>query len=64
VKAGESLDFPVGKDRQAYMVLIEGAVGVGGVKLDARDAVEITEEDVTVSASEDAHILVVEMAKG
>ncbi|MDR1292457.1 MAG: pirin family protein [Clostridiales Family XIII bacterium] len=63
VKAGESIGFPVGKGRQAYMVLIEGAAEVGGVELEARDAVEITEEDVTVKASEDAHMLVIEMAR-
>jgi hypothetical protein len=45
------------------MVLIEGAAEVGGVELEARDAVEITEEDVTVKASEDAHMLVIEMAR-
>jgi redox-sensitive bicupin YhaK (pirin superfamily) len=63
VKAGERLDFPVGKDRQAYMVLIEGEAEAGGIRLKARDAVEITEEDVTVKAVEDAHLLVIEMAK-
>jgi redox-sensitive bicupin YhaK (pirin superfamily) len=45
------------------MVLIEGAAEIGGASLAARDAVEITEEDVTVKASEDAHLLVIEMAK-
>jgi redox-sensitive bicupin YhaK (pirin superfamily) len=64
IKAGESLDFPVGEGRQAYMVLIEGAATIGGASLAARDAAEITEEDVTVSASKDAHMLVIEMAKG
>jgi redox-sensitive bicupin YhaK (pirin superfamily) len=63
IKAGESLDFPVGADRQAYMVLIEGDAEVGEILLEARDAAEITSEDVTVSASEDAHILVIEMAR-
>jgi redox-sensitive bicupin YhaK (pirin superfamily) len=63
VKAGESLDFPVGAERQAYMVLIEGSAEVGGVSLSSRDAVEITSEDVTVAASSDSHILVIEMAR-
>jgi redox-sensitive bicupin YhaK (pirin superfamily) len=62
--AGESLDFPVGEGRQAYMVLIEGEAGVGGAELVARDAVEITEEDVTVNPVKDSHLLVIEMAKG
>jgi redox-sensitive bicupin YhaK (pirin superfamily) len=64
VKAGEHLDFPVGENRQAYMVLIEGEAEIGGAHLKARDAVEITEENVTVNAAEDSHLLVIEMAKG
>jgi redox-sensitive bicupin YhaK (pirin superfamily) len=63
VKAGESLDFVVDEGRQAYLILIEGEAEVGGALLKARDAVEITEENVTVKAAEDAHVLVLEMAK-
>jgi redox-sensitive bicupin YhaK (pirin superfamily) len=62
LKEGERLDFPVAAGRQAYMVLIEGEASVGGVRLAARDAAEITEEDVTVHASADSHLLVIEMA--
>jgi redox-sensitive bicupin YhaK (pirin superfamily) len=63
IKSDESVDFPVGEGRQAYMVLIEGEAEVGGVYLGERDAAEIVEEDVTVSTSRRAHILVIEMAK-
>jgi redox-sensitive bicupin YhaK (pirin superfamily) len=63
LKGGESLDFSVAEGRQAYMILIEGGAGINGVKLDARDAAEITEEDVTVHASVDSHLLVIEMSK-
>jgi redox-sensitive bicupin YhaK (pirin superfamily) len=65
VRTGESLDFAVGDGRQAYMVLIEGEAKVGDIWLGARDAAEIVEENVTVSATEDySHLLVIEMAKG
>ena len=60
---GESIDFHVGKDRQAYMVLAEGRAQVEGIALDKRDAVEIIEQDVAVRAGEGAHIVVIEMAK-
>lgn len=59
---GRSLDFKVGQGRQAYMVLIEGAATVNGVTLQQRDALEIIEEDVVITAQDSAHVLVIEMA--
>jgi redox-sensitive bicupin YhaK (pirin superfamily) len=61
--AGVALDFKVAQDRQAYMVLIEGGASVGGVIMRARDALEIIEEDISVTAGEYAHVIVIEMAK-
>lgn len=61
--AGKTLDFPVKEGRQAYLVLIEGEADINGVALHMRDALEIVEENITVSAKEDAHLFVVEMAK-
>jgi redox-sensitive bicupin YhaK (pirin superfamily) len=61
INAGDSLDFPLAPDRQAYMVLIEGTAVIGGETLAARDALEITGESVSVEASEDSHLLVIEM---
>jgi redox-sensitive bicupin YhaK (pirin superfamily) len=67
---GAELTFPVASGRQAYLVLIEGEAEVSGLKLQARDAAEIVEEDIHVRAgagsdtgSEEAHLLVIEMAK-
>jgi redox-sensitive bicupin YhaK (pirin superfamily) len=56
-----SLPFAVAKGRQAYLVVAEGKARVDGIGLHARDAIEITEQDVTVTAEEDAHIVVIEM---
>ena len=60
---GNSLEFKVGKGRQAYMALMEGSVTVNGVDVWERDALEIIEEDVVITASKDAHLLMFEMEK-
>jgi len=61
---GQELSFKIGPGRQAYLVLIEGAVEIGGNKLGKRDALEIVEEDIVVKAVEPSHMLIIEMAKG
>ena len=63
IAQGNSLDFKVGPGRQAYMILVEGEAEVDGIRLHARDALEITEEDISVKAIETAHVVVIEMAK-
>jgi redox-sensitive bicupin YhaK (pirin superfamily) len=63
LEPGKTLDFAVGKDRQAYMVLVEGRADVNGIPLSMRDAVEITEENITITPQEDAHMVIIEMAK-
>ena len=63
LSAGQSLPFEVAAGRQAYMVLFEGSASVNDVNLNEKDAVEIVEENVTLTAKEDAHVLVLEMAK-
>lgn len=63
IKAGESLDFKVGKDRQAYLAIIEGNAKVKDVFMKMRDALEITEEDITLQALDDTHAVIMEMKK-
>ncbi|MDR1873855.1 MAG: pirin family protein [Synergistaceae bacterium] len=63
IDAGRKLDFGVGAGRQAYLVMIEGSADVGAVTLATRDALEITEEDVAIVPAEQAHVLIIEMAK-
>ena len=58
-----ALDFPVGPGRQAYLVLIDGAADINGIRLSTRDALEIVEENITVVPQSLAHCLIIEMAK-
>ena len=60
---GKSIDFKVGKGRQAYLVMIEGSADINGVKVDMRDGMEIVEENITIKPDDMAHVLVIEMAK-
>jgi redox-sensitive bicupin YhaK (pirin superfamily) len=69
ISAGKSLAFEIAEDRQAYLVLIEGSAKITGAgsgqstDLAMRDAAEITGESIAVSAAEESHILVIEMAR-
>ncbi|MCL2745509.1 MAG: pirin family protein [Coriobacteriia bacterium] len=61
---GKTTEFKVEKDRQAYLVLLEGKVIVNGdVQLSARDALEIIEEDITITADQESHLYLIEMQK-
>jgi redox-sensitive bicupin YhaK (pirin superfamily) len=64
LEQGKSLDFPVEPGRQAYLVLIEGAAEINGITLNMRDALEIQEENISLTARETSHVLIIEMAKG
>jgi len=59
----KEISFPVNKGRQAYMVQIEGSSTVNNITLNAKDAVEIVEEDILIYANESSHILMIEMEK-
>jgi redox-sensitive bicupin YhaK (pirin superfamily) len=62
---GSQLPFEVGPGRQAYLVVGEGKARVNGIGLHTRDALEITEEDIVIEAiEENAHLVIIEMAKG
>ncbi len=60
---GREISFPVEANRQAYLVQIEGTSTINGVVLNARDAMEIKEENITILANELSHFLVIEMGK-
>jgi quercetin 2,3-dioxygenase len=63
LKAGETTEYVLGKDRHAYLVPAVGAVEVNGVRLNARDGAAVTDEDVLrVTALEDAEIVLVDAA--
>ncbi|GAA0207907.1 redox-sensitive bicupin YhaK (pirin superfamily) [Brevundimonas nasdae] len=63
LKAGDSVDYPVGATRRAYLVASLGEIEVNGVKLNPRDGAAIAEEDViTVKALTDAEVVLVDAA--
>jgi redox-sensitive bicupin YhaK (pirin superfamily) len=63
LKAGESTDYALGKDRRAYLVPAKGSVEINGVKLDARDGAAVADVDVLkVTALDDAEIVLVDTA--
>ena len=57
------INFQVGAGRQAYLVQIEGNSTINGLSLDARDALEIAEEEINIKADETSHFLVIQMEK-
>lgn len=64
LKAGESTTYALGKDRSGYLVPAVGTVEVNGVKLNARDGAGIKDEEViTVTALEDAELVLVDAAQ-
>ena len=59
--AGESVTYETGKDRHLYLVPATGSVRIEDVEAKARDGVAITDrESVTVTALEDAEIVLVD----
>jgi hypothetical protein len=60
--AEKSLDFEVGRNRQAYLVQIEGESLINGLRIETRDAVESVGESLHIQSVTKSHILVVEMA--
>jgi redox-sensitive bicupin YhaK (pirin superfamily) len=63
LKAGETVEYPLGKARHAYLVPAVGAIEVNGVRLNARDGAAVKDEDVLrVTALEDAEIVLVDAA--
>ncbi len=63
LKAGDSATYPLGAARNGYLVPAVGAVEVNGVRIDTRDGAAISgEETVTITALEDAEIVLVDAA--
>lgn len=60
IKAGESLSYEIGATRHAYMVPATGAIEIGGQRANARDGVAIGEGVITITAIEDAEIVLVD----
>jgi redox-sensitive bicupin YhaK (pirin superfamily) len=61
LKAGESAELSLDPGRHAYLVAVNGAVLINGVRAEPRDGVAITgEERVTIEALNDAEIVLVD----
>ena len=58
---GKSLELPLPKNRQCYIVQIEGASVINGVSLKERDSLEAIEEMLKVEAIDLSHLLFIEM---
>jgi redox-sensitive bicupin YhaK (pirin superfamily) len=63
LKAGQSVDYPLGLDRRGYLVPAVGAVEIDGVRVGPRDGAAISKvETVRIRALEDAEIVLVDAA--
>jgi redox-sensitive bicupin YhaK (pirin superfamily) len=60
IKAGDSLEYAIGTNRHAYMVPATGAIEIDGHRAQARDGVAIGEGVITITAIEDAEIVLVD----
>ena len=63
LEEGKTATFNVDKNRQAYLVQIEGNSIINSVELNEKDAMEIVEENLTINAKSNSHFLVLEMRK-
>ena len=63
LKAGESVTYPLGAHRHAYLVPAVGEIEVNGVRVPARDGLAATEvEALTITALSDAEVVLVDAA--
>lgn len=63
LKAGESAEYAIGKDRKAYLVPAVGAIRIEDVQINARDGAAISDvEVIRVTAVEDSEIVMVDAA--
>ena len=61
LKAGETVQYPLGKERFAYLVPATGRIEVDGAALNARDGAAIRDvEAFTVTALEDSEVVLVD----
>jgi redox-sensitive bicupin YhaK (pirin superfamily) len=63
LKAGEVAEYPLGRDRKAYLVPATGAIEIENVRVNARDGAAISDTDVLrIIAVEDSEIVLVDAA--
>ncbi|MGN6595660.1 pirin family protein [Sphingopyxis terrae] len=63
LRAGETAEYPLGKDRRAYLVPATGAIRIDDVRVNVRDGAAISDLDVIrITAIEDSEIVIVDAA--
>ena len=63
LQAGETVEYPLGKARKAYLVPATGAVEIENVRVNARDGAAISDTDVLrVTALEQSEIVLVDVS--
>jgi quercetin 2,3-dioxygenase len=63
LRAGETVDYRLGRERHGYLVPTKGSVEVNGVRIDAHDGAAIRdEESLRVRALDDAELVLVDAA--
>ncbi|OUI92511.1 pirin [Acetobacter indonesiensis] len=61
LKQGQTISYPLGKDRLAYLVVAKGEITIEGKTLHERDGAAIADMDsVTLTADADAELVMVE----
>jgi redox-sensitive bicupin YhaK (pirin superfamily) len=63
IRAGETITYKLGADRNAYLVAATGAIEVNGVAAKARDGVAVRDvAEIAITAREDAEVVLVDAA--
>ena len=63
LRAGETVEYPLGRGRNAYLVPASGAVEIEGQRVNARDGAAIRDvETLRVTALEDSELVLVDAA--
>lgn len=63
LKADETVEYPLGKERRGYLVPATGAVEIEGVRVNERDGAAVTDlEILRITALQDSEIVLVDVA--
>lgn len=57
------IEYSLEKDRQAYLIQIEGSGSINELPLQMKDAAEIADETITLKANEKSHYILFDMKK-
>ncbi len=63
IKAGDTVEYPIGRDRKAYLVPATGLIRIDDVEARARDGIAISDlETIRITAIEDSEVVLVDAA--